>query len=147
MPVGHACKSAVEAPEPVDCVVVGAGFGGMHMLALLRDMGLSVVGIEAGGDDGGVWYWNRYPGARCDVMSIDYSYSFHDKIQQEWLWSEQYAAQPEILAHANYVADRLGLRQFYRFNTAWRPQGLTMLEAAGGYPRAVRDRGARSGRL
>jgi cation diffusion facilitator CzcD-associated flavoprotein CzcO len=101
----------------VDALVVGAGFGGMCMVHRLRAMGLSVLGIEAGGDVGGVWYWNRYPGARCDLMSIDYSYSFSDEIQQEWTWSEQFAAQPEILAYANFVADRLDLRKEYRFNT------------------------------
>lgn len=103
--------------ERIDCVVVGAGFGGMLMVHLLRERGLAVVGIEAGGDVGGVWYWNRYPGARCDVMSIDYSYSVPAHIQQEWSWSEQFAAQPEILAYANFVAERLDLRRSYRFHT------------------------------
>jgi cation diffusion facilitator CzcD-associated flavoprotein CzcO len=101
----------------VDAIVVGAGFGGMFMVNRLRSLGLSVIGIEAGGDVGGVWYWNRYPGARCDVFSIDYSYSFSDEIQQEWTWSEEYSAQPEILAYANFVADRLELRKSFRFNT------------------------------
>jgi cation diffusion facilitator CzcD-associated flavoprotein CzcO len=101
----------------VDALVIGAGFGGMCMVQRLRAMGLSVQGIEAGGDVGGVWYWNRYPGARCDLMSIDYSYSFSEEIQQEWTWSEQFAAQPEILAYANFVADKLDLRKAFRFNT------------------------------
>jgi cation diffusion facilitator CzcD-associated flavoprotein CzcO len=101
----------------LDALVIGAGFGGMCIVHRLRGMGLSVKGIEAGGDVGGVWYWNRYPGARCDLMSIDYSYSFSDEIQQEWTWTEQFAAQPEILAYANFVADRLKLRDEYLFNT------------------------------
>ncbi|MDP3745732.1 MAG: NAD(P)/FAD-dependent oxidoreductase [Phenylobacterium sp.] len=101
----------------VDALVIGAGFGGMCMLHRLRGMGLSVQGIEAGGGVGGVWYWNRYPGARCDLMSIDYSYSFSEEIQQEWTWSEQFAAQPEILAYANFAADRLDLRRAFQFNT------------------------------
>jgi cation diffusion facilitator CzcD-associated flavoprotein CzcO len=87
------------------------------MVHTLRQRGFSVLGIEAAGDVGGVWYWNRYPGARCDVMSIDYSYSFSDEIQQEWTWTEQFAAQPEILAYADFVADRLDLRRHYRFST------------------------------
>jgi len=101
----------------LDAVVIGAGFGGMCMVHRLRSMGLAVQGIEAGADVGGVWYWNRYPGARCDLMSIDYSYSFSDEIQQEWTWSEQFAAQPEILAYANFVADRLDLRKDFQFET------------------------------
>src|ERR1044072_7720281 len=100
--------------EQLDAVVIGAGFGGMCMVHRLRSMGLIVRGIEAGADVGGVWYWNRYPGARCDLMSIDYSYSFSDEIQQEWTWSEQFAAQPEILAYANFVADRLDPRQAFQ---------------------------------
>jgi cation diffusion facilitator CzcD-associated flavoprotein CzcO len=100
-----------------DAVVVGAGFGGMYMVHRLRSMGLSVIGVEAGGNVGGVWYWNRYPGARCDVFSIDYSYSFSDEIQKEWTWSEEYSAQPEILAYANFVADKLDIRKAFHFNT------------------------------
>lgn len=101
----------------LDAVVVGAGFGGMYAAYRLREMGLSFVGIEAGGNVGGVWYWNRYPGARCDLMCVDYSYSFSPEIEQEWTWSEQFAGQPEILAYANYVADRLHLRPHFRFGT------------------------------
>tara|TARA_R110002126_G_scaffold2848_8_gene15761 strand:+ start:2863 stop:4497 length:1635 start_codon:yes stop_codon:yes gene_type:complete len=103
--------------ERVGMIVVGAGFGGMYAVHKFREMGYDVVGIEAGGDVGGVWYWNRYPGARCDLMSVDYSYGFSDEIQQEWTWSEQFAAQPEILAYANFVADRLDLRKSFRFET------------------------------
>jgi cation diffusion facilitator CzcD-associated flavoprotein CzcO len=103
--------------QRLDAIVIGAGFGGMCVVHRLRSMGLLVRGIEAGGDVGGVWYWNRYPGARCDLMSIDYSFSFSEQIQQEWTWSEQFAAQPEILAYANFVADRLDLRKEFQFNT------------------------------
>lgn len=103
--------------ERVDMIIVGAGFGGMYATFKFREMGLNIVSLEAGGDVGGVWYWNRYPGARCDLLSVDYSYGFCDAIQQEWSWSEQFAAQPEILAYANFVADRLDLRKHYRFNT------------------------------
>lgn len=100
-----------------DVVVVGAGFGGMYAVHRFREMGLSVLGIEAGGDVGGVWYWNRYPGARCDLMSLDYCYSFSPEIEQEWTWTEQFAAQSEILAYANFVADRLSIRPLFAFNT------------------------------
>lgn len=103
--------------QRVDMVIVGAGFGGMYATWKFREMGLDIVSIEEGGDVGGVWYWNRYPGARCDLLAVDYSYGFSDEIQQEWSWSEQFAAQPEILAYANFVADRLDLRKHYRFNT------------------------------
>ena len=105
------------ATRRVDIIVVGAGFGGMYAVYRFREMGKNVLGIEAGGDVGGVWYWNRYPGARCDLMSVDYSYGFSDEIQQEWSWSEQFAAQPEILAYANFVADKLKLRDNYLFDT------------------------------
>lgn len=101
----------------VDVLVVGAGFAGMYAVYRFREMGKQVAGIEAGSDVGGVWYWNRYPGARCDLMSVDYSYGFSEEIQQEWTWSEQFASQPEILAYANFVADRLDLRRHFAFNT------------------------------
>lgn len=100
-----------------DILIVGAGFGGMYAIYKFREMGYNVAGIEAGSDVGGVWYWNRYPGARCDLMSVDYSYGFSDEVQQEWTWSEQFAAQPEILAYANFVADKLDLRKHFQFNT------------------------------
>lgn len=103
--------------QRVDAVVVGAGFGGMYMVHRLQGMDLSVVGFEAGRDVGGVWYWNRYPGARCDLMSIDYCYSFSREIEEEWTWSEQFAHQSEILAYANFVADKLDLRRHFRFET------------------------------
>jgi cyclohexanone monooxygenase len=103
--------------ETYDVVVVGAGFAGMYMLHRLRGLGLSVRVYEQGDGVGGTWYWNRYPGARCDVESMQYSYSFSDALQQEWDWSERYAPQPEILRYANHVADRFNLRPDIAFNT------------------------------
>ena len=102
--------------KPIDVLVVGAGFGGLYALHRLRDQGFSVQGVEAGGDVGGTWYWNRYPGARCDVESFDYSFSLPD-LQQDWRWTERYAAQPEILRYLEHVADRLDLRRAITFNT------------------------------
>ncbi|PPQ36658.1 flavin-containing monooxygenase [Rhodopila globiformis] len=104
-------------PASVDVVIVGAGFGGMYMLHRLRGLGLSAIVFDVAAGVGGTWYWNRYPGARCDVESMQYSYSFADAIQQEWQWSELFAGQPEILRYANYVADRLDLRRDMRFET------------------------------
>src|SRR6476469_4080006 len=94
-----------------DAVVVGAGFAGLYMLHRLRGLGLSARVYEAGGGVGGTWYWNRYPGARCDVESMQYSFSVSEELDQEWTWSEKYSPQPEILGYANHVADRFGLRQ------------------------------------
>jgi cyclohexanone monooxygenase len=102
---------------PLDAVIVGAGFAGMYMLHRLRRLGFAARVIEAAGGVGGTWYWNRYPGARCDVESVQYSYQFDDALQQEWEWSERYAAQPEILCYANHVADRFDLRRDIQFNT------------------------------
>lgn len=110
-------KSHAAAAEVYDVVVVGAGFAGMYMLHRLRGQGLSVRVYEQGGDVGGTWYWNRYPGARCDVESMQYSYSFSEELQQEWNWSERYAPQPEILKYANHVADRFNLRSDIQLNT------------------------------
>jgi cation diffusion facilitator CzcD-associated flavoprotein CzcO len=101
----------------LDAVVVGAGFAGLYMLHRLRGLGVSVQVFEAGAGVGGTWYWNRYPGARCDVESMDYSYSFSDELQQEWTWTERYAAQPEILKYINHVADRFDLRRDIKFST------------------------------
>ncbi|MCU0888717.1 MAG: NAD(P)/FAD-dependent oxidoreductase, partial [Rubritepida sp.] len=98
-------------PERVDALIVGAGFGGMYMLHRLRGLGIAAHAVEAGDGVGGTWYWNRYPGARCDVESMQYSYSFDASLQQEWTWSERFAGQPEILRYANHVADRLDLRR------------------------------------
>ncbi len=93
-----------------DVVIVGAGFAGLYAVHRLRGLGLRVRAYERGGGVGGVWYWNRYPGCRCDVESVLYSYSFSEELQQEWSWSHRYAAQPEILAYLDHVADRFDLR-------------------------------------
>ena len=106
-----------QAAEVYDVLVVGAGFAGMYMLHRLRGLGLSARVYEQGSGVGGTWYWNRYPGARCDVESMQYSYSFSDELQQDWDWSERYAPQPEILKYANHVADRFNLRPDIQFNT------------------------------
>lgn len=98
-----------------DAIVVGAGFSGLYLVYKLREQGFSVLGLEQGPDVGGTWFWNRYPGARCDVASMDYSYSFSEALQQEWNWSERYASQPEILRYLNHVADRFALRPHFRF--------------------------------
>ena len=103
--------------SPFDAIVVGAGASGLYMVYRLRELGLAVRGIEAGDDVGGTWYWNRYPGARCDIESMNYSYSFSHELQQEWTWSERYAAQPEILHYLSHVADRFDLRRHYAFGT------------------------------
>ena len=104
-------------PDEFDALVIGAGFAGLYMLHRLRGMGLSVRVLEAAPDVGGVWYWNRYPGARCDVESLQYSYSFSSELEQEWVWTEKYAAQPEILRYLQHVADRFDLRAHIEFNT------------------------------
>ncbi|NGO55836.1 flavin-containing monooxygenase [Allomesorhizobium camelthorni] len=103
--------------EDRDVVIVGAGFAGMYMLHKIQQMGMSVTVIERGDGVGGTWYWNRYPGARCDVESMSYSYSFSEDLQQEWVWPQRYAAQPEILRYANHVADRFDLRRDILFET------------------------------
>ena len=100
-----------------DAVVVGAGFGGLYALHRLRELGLSIVGIEAAPDVGGTWYWNRYPGVRCDVQSLLYSYSWSPELRREWRWSERYAAQAEILRYMDHAADRFRLRELIRFET------------------------------
>jgi cyclohexanone monooxygenase len=100
-----------------DVVVVGAGFGGVYAIHALREKGISVCGFEAGDDVGGTWYWNRYPGARCDIESREYSYSFSEEIQKNWKWSHRYADQPEILAYINYVAETLDLKKDIKFQT------------------------------
>jgi cyclohexanone monooxygenase len=100
----------------VDVVVVGAGFAGLYMLHRLRGLGLSVQLYESASNVGGTWFWNRYPGARCDIESLQYSYSFSDELQREWQWQERYASQPEIQRYLNHVADRFDLRRYIRFN-------------------------------
>src|ERR1700722_18375987 len=106
-----------EVGTDFDAVVVGAGFAGMYMLHRLRGLGFSARVFEAGSGVGGTWYWNRYPGARCDVESMQYSFSFSEELDQEWNWSEKYAPQPEILSYANHVADRFDLRRHIVFDT------------------------------
>lgn len=101
----------------IDAIVVGGGFAGLYMVYRLRERGLNVVGIERGSDVGGTWFWNRYPGARCDVESVDYSYSFSEELEQEWVWSERYATAPEILSYVHHVADRFDLRKHYVLST------------------------------
>ncbi len=108
--------SAVKGQD-FDAVIVGAGFAGMYMLHKLRGLGLSVRVIETGDGVGGTWYWNRYPGARCDVESLEYQYGFSDEIQKGWTWTERYSAQPEILRYQNYVADKLDLKRDITFST------------------------------
>lgn len=100
-----------------DAIVIGAGFAGMYMLHKFRSLGLTACVLETGSDVGGAWYWNRYPGARCDVESLVYSYSFSPELDAEWRWTERYAAQPEILAYLKFAADRLDLRRDIKFNT------------------------------
>jgi cyclohexanone monooxygenase len=109
---------AEASPEnTLDVVIVGAGFAGMYALHSFRGMGLQAKVLEAGNDVGGTWYWNRYPGARCDVPSVEYSYSFDKDLEQEWNWTEIMAAQPEILEYASHVADRFDLRKDMQFQT------------------------------
>ena len=105
------------ANEQFDVAIVGAGFAGMYMLHRARGLGLTARVYETGDGVGGTWYWNRYPGARCDVESMQYSYQFDKALQQEWEWSERYSPQPEILSYANHVADRLDLRRDIQFET------------------------------
>lgn len=105
-----------DAATPLDALVVGAGFAGLYMLHRLREAGFSVRVVEAGSGVGGTWYWNRYPGARCDIPSVEYSYSFSPELERDWRWTERYAAQPEILGYLDHVADRFDLRRDIRFD-------------------------------
>ena len=100
-----------------DALVIGAGFSGLYMLHRLRQLGIRTRVLEMAENVGGTWLFNRYPGARCDIESIEYSYSFSEEIQQEWVWTESMPAQPEIEAYLNFVADRLDLRRDIAFNT------------------------------
>jgi cyclohexanone monooxygenase len=104
-------------PRHVDAIVVGGGFAGLYMLHRLRGLGLSTQVFEAGSDIGGTWFWNRYPGARCDIESLEYSYSFDNDLQQSWRWSERYASQPEILRYIGHVAERFDLRRSIQLGT------------------------------
>ncbi|MGK0170573.1 MAG: cyclohexanone monooxygenase, partial [Gammaproteobacteria bacterium] len=103
--------------ERPDVIIVGAGFAGMYAIYRFRNLGLKVQVLEAGSDLGGTWYWNRYPGARCDVPSLEYSYGFSQALEQEWDWPEVFSAQPDILHYAQHVAERFDLRKDIQFNT------------------------------
>ena len=105
------------APRQLDVAIVGGGLAGLYAIHRLRGMGLKVRAYEAGSGVGGTWFWNRYPGAHCDVESLEYSYSFSDELQQEWKWPERYGTQPEILKYINHVADRFDLRRDVQLNT------------------------------
>ena len=122
-PIGDLDKTKT---EKVDVLVVGAGFAGMYILKMLKDAGYDVLVVEEADGVGGTWYWNRYPGARCDVPSLEYSYGFSDELQQEWEWSSKYSTQPEILEYANHVADRFDLKRYIRFGQ--RVMAATYLE-------------------
>ena len=101
----------------LDVVIVGAGFSGMYLLHKFRSAGMNALVLEQGGDVGGTWYWNRYPGARCDIPTIEYSFSFDKELEQNWDWQELMAAQPEILDYANNFADRFDIRSGVEFST------------------------------
>ena len=108
------------SPQPTaeyDAIVVGAGFAGLYALYRLRELGLSVRAFETGDGVGGTWYWNCYPGARVDVQSLSYSYSFSQELQQEWCWPETFSSQPELLKYANHVADRFDLKRDIQLET------------------------------
>jgi len=113
---GNATGSGSTAIE-LDAIVVGAGFAGLYMLHRLRALGLSARVLERGDGIGGTWFWNCYPGARCDVESVEYSYSFSPELEQEWNWTERYPRQPEIVDYINYVADRFDLRRDIQLDT------------------------------
>jgi cation diffusion facilitator CzcD-associated flavoprotein CzcO/acetyl esterase/lipase len=104
-------------PQDLDVVVVGAGFSGLYLLHRLRQLGFSAKVFDSAGDVGGTWYWNRYPGARCDIPTTDYTYSFDPALEKAWTWSEKYATQPEILQYLQFVADRYDLRSGIEFCT------------------------------
>lgn len=135
---------ASSAVPDVDVLIVGAGFAGMYLLHRVRRLGLGARVLEAGGGVGGTWYWNRYPGARCDVESMEYSYSFDDSLQEEWNWSERYAAQREILAYAEHVADRFDLRPDISLDTRVE---AAVFDAERQAWRVETTRGATSGRF
>ena len=115
--------------KQLDMVIVGAGFAGVYMLHTARKLGLKARIFEAGAGAGGTWYWNRYPGARCDVESMQYSYQFDADLEQEWEWTERYAAQPEILRYIEHIVERFDLASDMQFNT--RVQSATFDEGNG----------------
>jgi cyclohexanone monooxygenase len=110
--------STETTPVAVDVAVIGAGAAGIYAAHKMNELGFEVVGFERGSGVGGAWYWNRYPGLYCDVESVDYSFSFSEEIQQEWTWTQKYSSQPEILRYFEFVADRLDVRRFFRFDTS-----------------------------
>ncbi len=124
----------------IDAVIVGAGFAGLYMLHRLRGLGFSARVFEAGSGIGGTWFWNRYPGARCDVESLDYSYSFSEELQQEWRWTERYASQPEILRYIEHVADRFDLRRDIQLSTRVTAAVFDEARALDGHDRPRRPR-------
>ncbi|HEY2612179.1 MAG TPA: alpha/beta hydrolase fold domain-containing protein [Reyranella sp.] len=117
MPYASASEMGGNGVQHVDVAVVGAGFAGLYLLHRLRRGGFTAVALESADDVGGTWYWNRYPGARCDIQTTDYSYTFDPELEQTWKWSEKYATQPEILRYLGFVADRYDLRRDIRFGT------------------------------
>jgi len=125
--LSSALESIGSGVQRVDVAVVGAGFAGLYLLHKLRESGFSAVALDSADDVGGTWYWNRYPGARCDIQSVDYGYSFDPELEEAWNWSEKYATQPEILRYLGFVADRYDLRRDIRFGT--RVTGATWDEA------------------
>jgi cation diffusion facilitator CzcD-associated flavoprotein CzcO/acetyl esterase/lipase len=127
--IAQALDRELAEPEVLDAIVVGAGFSGLYALHRLRGLGLSVRVLEQGAGVGGTWYWNRYPGVRCDIESVDYSYSFSPELEQEWEWTERYPTGPEILRYLNHVADRFDLRRDIQLNT--RMVGATLDEQSG----------------
>jgi cation diffusion facilitator CzcD-associated flavoprotein CzcO/acetyl esterase/lipase len=112
-----ASRTISSGVQQVDVAVVGAGFAGLYLLHRLRGAGFTAVGLDSADDVGGTWYWNRYPGARCDIQTTDYSYTFDPELEKTWQWSEKYATQPEILRYLGFVADRYDLRRDIRFGT------------------------------
>ncbi|TAI63481.1 alpha/beta hydrolase fold domain-containing protein [Bradyrhizobium sp. Leo170] len=117
MVAARASEATNGTAQQVDVAVVGAGFAGLYLLHRLSKAGFTTVALEEAGDVGGTWYWNRYPGARCDIQTIDYSYTFDPELERAWQWSEKYATQPEILRYLGFVADRYDLRRHIRFGT------------------------------
>jgi cation diffusion facilitator CzcD-associated flavoprotein CzcO/acetyl esterase/lipase len=128
MPLASASPRTGGGVQNVDVAVIGAGFAGLYLLIRLRGAGFTAVALEAADDVGGTWYWNRYPGARCDIQTTDYSYTFDPELESAWQWSEKYATQPEILRYLGFVADRYDLRRDIRFGTT--VQTATWDEAA-----------------
>ena len=131
----HPLPARSDNQTSFDALIIGAGFSGLYQLLCLRDrLGLSVRVLEAGDGVGGTWYWNRYPGARCDSESHSYCYSFSDELLREWEWSERYPGQPEILRYLNHVADRFDLKRDIRFNTRSPQRTMTRRRTAGTSP-------------